>query len=105
MRNVYGQRSTGVTSAATPTIRTATVNNAHEHGRSHLNWISDRISGVLEPLAAGCGGWPAETIRPILAHAWRREFACDLGEPGLSDTAAAIHDRRPWTDGLWTDGF
>lgn len=74
-------------------------------GRTHLDWISDRVSGVLDPLAARCLGWPAETIRPLVAQAWRREFHGELGEPGLSDTAAALRDGRPWTEALWTDGW
>lgn len=80
-------------------------NNGHDHGRGHLDWISDRISGALDPLATRCRGWPPETIRPVLAQLWRREFHATLGEPGLTDTATAIHDGRPWSDGLWTDGW
>lgn len=81
------------------------MNNTYEHGRSHLDRISDRIGEVLDPVAARLHGWPPETIRPVLAQLWRREFNSTLGEPGLSDTAAAINDGRPWSDGLWTDGW
>ena len=79
------------------------MNTVHE-GRSHLDWISDRISGVLDPLAMDHQGWPEETIRPLVAKAWRREFGGALNDSALADTAAAIHDGRPWSDALWTDG-
>jgi hypothetical protein len=77
----------------------------HDHGRSHLEQISDQISGLIDPLAARCRGWPAETVTPILAQAWHRQFRGELDEPGLSDTAAALRDGRPWTEALWTDGW
>lgn len=60
---------------------------------------------MIEPLAASHRGRPTETIRPILARTWRREVGCDLSEVALEDTAKAIHDHRPWTDALWTDGW
>jgi hypothetical protein len=75
------------------------------HGRTHLQDISDRISGELDPLAARCRGWPTDTIRPLLAATGRRAFHTSLGEPGLSDTAAAISEGRRWSHGLWTDGW
>jgi hypothetical protein len=40
-----------------------------------------------------------------LAQLWRREFPTSLSEPGLTDTAATIHDEHPWSGGLWTDGW
>lgn len=73
--------------------------------RNHLEWISDRIAAVLDPLAHRCRGWPTEAIAPVIAAAWRREFHSELSEPGLSDTAAAIRDGRPWVHALWTDGW
>jgi hypothetical protein len=73
-------------------------------GRSHLEWICARIGVVVDPIAERHRGWPAETIRPVLARAWRREFGGPLGEPGLSDTAAAIRDGRSWVRALWPDG-
>lgn len=81
------------------------MNSARGAGRTHLEWISDQISGVIDPLADRCQGWSTEQIRPALARAWRREFHCDLGEPALTDTAAALHDGRSWTSALWTDGW
>jgi hypothetical protein len=82
-----------------------TAHDSNNGGRSHLGWISDQISAVLDPLAEGHRGWPAETIAPILARAWRREFHAELGKAALSDTAAAIRDGRPWSHALWTDGW
>lgn len=41
----------------------------------------------------------------MLAAAWRREFHSVLGEPALTDTAAAIHEGRSWSYALWTDGW
>lgn len=73
--------------------------------RTHLEQISDHISGVIDPLATQFRGWPTETIRPVLARAWRREFGGDLSDTALQDTAVAIRDHRPWTDALWTDGW
>lgn len=81
------------------------ISSAAPSGRSHLQYISDRISGELDPLAEHCRGWPVATIRPILASTWRRAFGSELGEPGLSDTATALSHGRPWSNGLWTDGW
>jgi hypothetical protein len=74
-------------------------------GRTHLSWISDQVSAVLDPLAVRCDGWPPPAIRLALAREWRRAFHAELGEPGLTDTAAAIHAGRPWSDVLWADGW
>lgn len=74
-------------------------------GRTHLEQISDQISGVLDPVASRCLGWPAEKIRPVIARSWKGAFRSSLGEPGLTDTAEAISEGRPWSEGLWTDGW
>lgn len=73
--------------------------------RTHLEQISDTISHVIDPIAVQFRGWPTETIGPVLARAWRREFGCDLSDIALHDTAVAIRDHRPWTEALWTDGW
>lgn len=64
-----------------------------------------QVDGVLDPLVGNCRGQPIETIRPLVAQAWRREFGSALSEPGLSDTAAALREGRPWSEALWTDGW
>lgn len=80
----------------------------HPHdfsGPSHLDWISTQVGAVLDPLARRYRGWPVESVRPIVARAWRREFCSTLPEPGLTDTAAAIRDGRSWYHALWTGGW
>lgn len=83
---------------------TATVGSRTQR-RSHLDQICEQIATVLDPLAVRCRGWPAEAIAPVLARSWQAAFGGELGEPGLSDAAAAISDGRPWTHALWTDGW
>jgi hypothetical protein len=68
-------------------------------------WIADQVGEVVAPIAERCLGWPTEQIRPMLATAWRREFDSTLGEPALTDTAAAIHEGRSWSQVLWTGGW
>lgn len=70
-----------------------------------LALISADIGAVLDPLAARYAGWPVPAIRLALTRAWFEAFGAELGEPGLTDTAAAIRDGRPWAHGLWTDGW
>lgn len=79
-------------------FETADVSNS-------LDWISDQVSGVVDPVADRCRGWPAEQIQPVLAEAWRREFRCDLDKHAVSEAAAAIHEGRPWAYTLRTDGW
>lgn len=81
----------------TPSVR--------DHTAGRLEDISIQISVVLDPLAVRCAGWPVEQIRPLIAHAWRREFGSELSETAVSDTALALHDRRPWCEALWTTGW
>lgn len=79
---------------------------AHLDGsRSYLNWIYDEVGGVLDPLAEHYRGRPVDTVRPVLARTWRREFGAPLGEPGLSDAATAISEGTPWDRALWTGGW
>ena len=88
-----------------PALAAAALTLVPRHGRTHLQDISDRIGGELDPLAARCRGRPTDTIRPLLAATARRAFHASLGEPGPSGTAAAMSEGRPWSQGLWTDGW
>ncbi|MDN5919074.1 MAG: hypothetical protein L0I76_28935 [Pseudonocardia sp.] len=81
------------------------MDTVRDQRRSHLEHVSAQISEVLDPLAMRCRGRPVEAIRPLVAQAWRREFRCELGEPALSDTAAAVHDGRPRSEALWSTGW
>jgi hypothetical protein len=67
--------------------------------------INEQIAAVLDPLAQHCQGWPVESISPIIRGAWRRAFHGEISETAASDAATAIHDGRPWSEALWTDGW
>lgn len=75
-----------------PALAAAALTLVPRHGRTHLQDISDRIGGELDPLAARCRGRPTDTIRPLLAATARRALYTSLGEPGPSATAAAISE-------------
>ena len=67
--------------------------------------INDQVAAVLDPLAERCPGWPVDRLMPIVRGVWRHEFHSEISEAAAVDTATAIHDGRPWSEALWTDGW
>ncbi|MDQ4115642.1 MAG: hypothetical protein M3235_01630 [Actinomycetota bacterium] len=81
------------------------MDSARDHAHSHLEHVAIQVGEVLDPLAARCRGQPVETIAPLVAQAWHRSFHAELSQTAVADTAAAIHDGRPWCEALWTAGW
>lgn len=71
---------------------------------SRIGWLHAQLRDVLDPLAQHCNGQPPDVVRQVLAGVWRTEFGGPLGEPALSDCAAALTHGRPWIHTLWSEG-
>ncbi len=67
--------------------------------------LLEQIGSVLDPLAREHRGGTPDTVRPLIASAWRTAFRAELPEPALSRCTAAIGSGQPWQLALWSNDW